>query len=175
MTVRERVLEAALAVCMGRKGWIFRPAEVVAALPDLNPGSVRTHVMIRCCVNAPAHHSHRWPYFRRVRRGAYEILPRLRRRTIRENPCRPPGTSYAPVIQVNVKTGRRKVIAFLNAYLRKTKHYNLGGTYGIALNRDGSRLCINFNGTKLPLQRRPDFGLCATVVVHIPKTERSGK
>jgi hypothetical protein len=80
-----------------------------------------------------------------------------------------------PVIQLDVKTGRRKVIAFLNEYVRKTKNYNLGGTYGIALNADGSQLCINFNGSKLPLKRQPDFGLCATVVVHIPRSERAAK
>jgi streptogramin lyase len=80
-----------------------------------------------------------------------------------------------PVIQLDVKTGRRKVIAFLNEHVRKTKNYNLGGTYGIALNADGSQLCINFNGSKLPLQRKPDFGLCATVVLHIPASERTGK
>ncbi len=103
MTIRERVLEVALLMCRGRKGWVFRPAEVVAALPDLNPGSVRTHVMSRCCVNAPAHHSHRWPYFRRVRRGAYEILPRMRRQTIRKDLRRTTRTPDAPVIQVDVR------------------------------------------------------------------------
>jgi len=80
MSIRERVLEAALRICRGRGGWTFRPGEIVAALPDLNPGSVRTHVMSRCCVNAPAHHVHRWPYFRRIRRGEYGILPAWRRR-----------------------------------------------------------------------------------------------
>jgi len=79
MSIRERVLEAALRICRGRGGWTFRPGEIVAALPDLNPGSVRTHVMSRCCVNAPAHHVHRWPYFRRIHRGEYEILPAWRR------------------------------------------------------------------------------------------------
>lgn len=103
MTIRERVLEAALLVCRRRRGWVFRPAEIVAALPDLNPGSVRTHVMSRCCINAPAHHSHRWPYFRRVRRGAYEILPRLRRQPSSEDHRRTPGTPDAPVIQVDVR------------------------------------------------------------------------
>ena len=102
MTIRERVLEAALLVCRGRKGWVFQPAEVVTALPDLNPGSVRTHVMSRCCVNAPAHHSHRWPYFRRVRRGAYEILPRLRRQPAPRH-RRPSSTRDQPVIQVDVR------------------------------------------------------------------------
>jgi hypothetical protein len=80
VAIQEQVLAAALGICRSRKGWTFRPAEVVAALPDLNAGSVRTHVMSRCCVNAPPNHLHRWPYFRRVARGVYEVLPELRRR-----------------------------------------------------------------------------------------------
>lgn len=79
--IHERILQAALRICRERGRWTFGPREVVAALADLNPGSVRTHVMSRCCVNAPAHHAHRWPYFRRVRRGLYEIVPAWRRRT----------------------------------------------------------------------------------------------
>ena len=79
MPIHERVLEAALRICRERGRWSFGPREVVVALADLNPGSVRTHVMSRCCVNAPAHHAHRWPYFRRVHRGVYEILPAWRR------------------------------------------------------------------------------------------------
>lgn len=80
MPIHERVLEVALRICRERGRWSFGPREVVVALADLNPGSVRTHVMSRCCVNAPAHHAHRWPYFRRVHRGVYEILPAWRRR-----------------------------------------------------------------------------------------------
>ena len=80
MPIHERVLEAALRICRERGRWSFGPSEVLVALSDLNPGSVRTHVMSRCCVNAPAHHAHRWPYFRRVHRGVYEILPAWRRR-----------------------------------------------------------------------------------------------
>jgi len=79
MSIHQRVLEAALRICRERGKWLFGPGEIVAALADLNPGSVRTHVMSRCAVNAPAHHAHRWPYFRRVRRGVYEILPAWRR------------------------------------------------------------------------------------------------
>lgn len=82
MSIQMRVLEAALTICRARGEWSFRPSAIVAALPDLNPGSVRTHVMSRCCVNAPAHHAHRWPYFRRVRRGVYEVLPAWRRRAM---------------------------------------------------------------------------------------------
>ncbi len=73
MPIHEHVLLAALQICRERGGWTFRPGEIVAALPDLNTASVRTHVMSRCCANAPAHHPHRWPYFRRLRRGVYEV------------------------------------------------------------------------------------------------------
>ena len=49
--------------------------------------------MSRCCVNAPAHHVHRWPYFRRIRRGEYEVLPAWRR-------WRRPGTASGLVVRV---------------------------------------------------------------------------
>lgn len=48
-------------------------------LPHLNAASVRTHVASRCCVNAPRNHPHKWDYFRRVRRGVYEVVPKQRR------------------------------------------------------------------------------------------------
>ena len=70
--VQERVLDAARRLSdEGKK--TFRLAQVVAALPDLNEGTVRTHVASRCCVNAPDNHQHRWPYFHRVRRGVYRL------------------------------------------------------------------------------------------------------
>ena len=74
MTIHEEILNAARRMCIARRQWTFTPAEVVHALPHLNERSVRTHVVSRCCVNAPRHHAHRWPYFRRVRRGVYEVL-----------------------------------------------------------------------------------------------------
>ncbi|HVP90771.1 MAG TPA: type II toxin-antitoxin system HicB family antitoxin [Terriglobales bacterium] len=52
--------------------------DVVRALPHLKENSVRTHIVSRCCVNAPKNHPHRWPYFRRLARGEYEILPAWR-------------------------------------------------------------------------------------------------
>ena len=85
MSIHERVLDAALGICRERGGWTFRPREIVAALPDLNRGSVRTHVMSRLCINAPPHHPHRWPYFRRIRRSLYEIAPAWRRRSVAPN------------------------------------------------------------------------------------------
>ena len=79
MPVHLEVLEAARRLCRERGGWTFRPNEIVQALPHLNVSTVRTHIVSRCCVNAPRHHPHRWAYFRRIARGVYEILPALRR------------------------------------------------------------------------------------------------
>jgi predicted RNase H-like HicB family nuclease len=79
MPIHDQVLAVALRLCRERGGWTFGPEEVVRALPHLNAQSVRTHVVSRCCVNAPRNHPHRWGYFRRVARGRYEIVPQFRR------------------------------------------------------------------------------------------------
>lgn len=78
MTIHEEILAAARRLCSARGTWTFAPSEIVNAVPHLNERSVRTHVISRCCVNAPSHHAHRWPYFRRVGRGLYEIQPGYR-------------------------------------------------------------------------------------------------
>jgi hypothetical protein len=90
MAVHEDVLWAALAVCRDREGWEFRPEEVVEALPHLHAATVRTHVSSRLCVNAPANHPHRWPYFARIRRGVYEVIPTYRHVSPRRPPDRRP-------------------------------------------------------------------------------------
>ncbi|HEX6850932.1 MAG TPA: hypothetical protein VF139_05955 [Candidatus Polarisedimenticolaceae bacterium] len=77
--VHLQVLRAAVRLCRRRGAWSFRPDEIVRLLPHLNASTVRTHVVSRCCVNAPANHPHRWDYFRRIARGSYEILPKHRR------------------------------------------------------------------------------------------------
>ena len=76
--IHAQVLAAAQRLC-SPLDWTFRLVEVVGALPHLNESSIRTHVVSRCCVNAPQNHVHRWPYFRRVGRGVYKILPEFRR------------------------------------------------------------------------------------------------
>lgn len=73
MAVHEEVLATAQRLCAAKRTRTFRPAEVVRALPHLKESTVRTHIVSRCCVNAPANHAHRWPYFRRLRHGVYEI------------------------------------------------------------------------------------------------------
>ena len=78
MPVQEEVLRAAQRICLGREDWSFTPGEIVSALPHLNERTVRTHVVSRCCINAPKNHPHKWDYFRRVGRGTYTITPPYR-------------------------------------------------------------------------------------------------
>ena len=73
MAVHDEVLATAQRLCGAKRSRTFSPDEVVRALPHLNASTVRTHVVSRCCVNAPKNHAHRWPYFKRLRRGVYEI------------------------------------------------------------------------------------------------------
>jgi len=74
MAIHEEVLSSARQICRERGERAFRVADIVQALPHLNPSSVRTHVVSRCCVNAPKNHPHKWDYFRRTGRGEYVIL-----------------------------------------------------------------------------------------------------
>src|SRR5437867_5730116 len=74
MAIHDDVLRAARRLCRERGEWTFSAEEVVRALAHVNENSVRSHVSSRCCVSAPPNHPHRWPYFRRVARGRYEIL-----------------------------------------------------------------------------------------------------
>lgn len=76
--IHAQVLATAQRLCRP-DDWTFRSIDVVRALPHLNENSVRTHVMSRCCENAPENHAHRWPYFRRLGRGLYEIRSEFRR------------------------------------------------------------------------------------------------
>jgi predicted RNase H-like HicB family nuclease len=79
MSIHEEVLRAARRLCRERGSWTFTAEEVVRSLPHLNENSVRTHISSRCCVNAPKNHPHKWDYFRRLRRGIYELLPPRRK------------------------------------------------------------------------------------------------
>ena len=74
--VHSQVLDAACAVAAA--DWTFQIADVAAALPHLNAGTVRTHVASRCCANAPANHQTRYRYFAVLRRGVYRVEPAFR-------------------------------------------------------------------------------------------------
>lgn len=79
-SVQKQVLAAAQRLCETQEE--FTPIEIVRALPHLNEATVRTHVVSRCCVDAPSNHQHRWPYFHRVSPGVYRIEPEFRRPSV---------------------------------------------------------------------------------------------
>ena len=100
-TIQSQVLEAAVRLCRDRGRWTFEVSDIVRALPDLNPQSVRTHVASRCCVNAPANHAHRWPYFRRLARNQYEVMAAYRKADVaRASQARETQPVYAPSVPV---------------------------------------------------------------------------
>ena len=118
MPVHAEVLDAARRLCRERGGWTFRPDEVVRALPHLNASTVRTHIVSRCCVNAPKHHPHRWGYFRRVARGVYEIQPGLRHvRRTRSVPAR--ATDAAAVARTSRAGAASRVAETAGTYSRR--------------------------------------------------------
>ena len=78
MAQHDEILAAAQRICAERGSATFSPDDIVRALPHLNPGTIRTHVTSRCCVNARKNHPHKWDYFKRVGRGRYEITAKYR-------------------------------------------------------------------------------------------------
>jgi sugar lactone lactonase YvrE len=82
-----------------------------------------------------------------------------------------------PVVQYEIASGRRKVIAFLAAAFEQAHGYVPAGTYGAKLSANGATLYVNFNGhagDKLrPKAMKPNgFGLCGFAAIHIPAAER---
>ncbi len=105
--VQKQVLAAAQRLCATRDDWTFTPAEMVRLLPGVNEATLRTHITSRCCVNAPANHAHRWPYFRRLDRGRYQIEPAFR--------VAPPALA-APRYVRSERTAASKVAEAMPAY-----------------------------------------------------------
>src|SRR4029079_5530842 len=102
MAHHDEILAAARRICAER-GDATLPADAIGReLPDVNPGTVRTHVTSRCCVNAPKNHPHKWDYFTRVGRGRYQLTPRYRGRRTRAVPVareRQPADGTVPLIE----------------------------------------------------------------------------
>ena len=81
----------------------------------------------------------------------------------------------APVVQFDLKTRERKVLAFLGHLFESRLGYRVGGSYCLELSPDGERLFIGMNGQLLePGEKPPDsaFGHPACLVLHIPNQER---
>lgn len=86
------------------------------------------------------------------------------------------GFSGTPVIQYEIASGKHKAIAFLSEPMLNAFNYAPGGTYGLKISEDGSKLFIGLNGSP-PDALRPKglgrgFGLTSFAVIHIPSEER---
>lgn len=87
------------------------------------------------------------------------------------------GKSYlegCPVVQYNIKTGERKVLAFLFSHFYDEYGYVPGGSFSINLDKKGERLFICMNGQFIKYEEinADIFGDPSIMVVHIPESER---
>lgn len=78
------------------------------------------------------------------------------------------------VVQFDVKTGGKKVIAFLYPFYREKYGYTPVGTFGSAVSEKGDKLYVTWNGNRGGPDRRGryPFDTCALTVIHIPESER---
>ncbi len=82
----------------------------------------------------------------------------------------------SPLVQFDVKTRTRKVIAFLHPFCFDQFGYVASGSYGLAVSPEGDRVHITWNGArgvkKEDLARKPKWNTVAFVVIHVPASER---
>jgi hypothetical protein len=80
----------------------------------------------------------------------------------------------SPVVQYNVATGERKVLAFLFPYFYEKYGYITGGTYSINVDDKGETLFVVFNGafTEFNPEGGDMFGDPSVMAIHIPASER---
>jgi hypothetical protein len=73
----DQVLDAAKAVTARSGKNEFSIAEIVSELAMAGShyaeSTIRTHVVSRCCANAPNHHAVVYDYFERIDRGLYRV------------------------------------------------------------------------------------------------------
>jgi outer membrane protein assembly factor BamB len=82
-----------------------------------------------------------------------------------------------PVVQYELATGKRKVLAFLREPIERKHGVILSGSYGVKLSADGGTLYANLNGdARDDLRPETDkldgFGLTSFVAMEIPEEER---
>jgi hypothetical protein len=81
---------------------------------------------------------------------------------------------YGTLVQYDIKTHQKKVLAWLVDYYYEKYGYWVGGTYGMEISKDGSFLVIIMNGAfriRDDLHDYP-YEYPSIFVVHIPESER---
>ncbi|HXG12831.1 MAG TPA: hypothetical protein VNK04_23945 [Gemmataceae bacterium] len=77
-------------------------------------------------------------------------------------------TDGTPVVQFDVKTRQKKVIAFLHPFYQNKYGCTLKGTYSAAVDPKGDKLYITWNASR----GGRAWDSCALTVIHIPESER---
>jgi hypothetical protein len=72
------------------------------------------------------------------------------------------------VVQFDVKTKTRKVVAFLHPFYQDKYGATLKGTYGVALDDKGEDLYVTWNVSR----GSPAWDTCGLTVIHLPASER---
>jgi hypothetical protein len=82
----------------------------------------------------------------------------------------------SPLVQYDLKTRTRKVIAFLHPYYFNKYRFVPCGAFGTAVSPQGDKVYITWNGNASTkpqdINKRIKFNICAFMVVHIPESER---
>ena len=73
------------------------------------------------------------------------------------------------MVQFDVKTGKRKVLAFLHPFYKNKYGCALKGTYSLAVDPKGDKLYITWNANRAA---RKAWDSVALTIVHIPEGER---
>jgi hypothetical protein len=76
----------------------------------------------------------------------------------------------SPVVQFDLTTGKKKVLAFLHQHFWDKYGYALDGSFGSVLDEKGERLFISWDGWRKGQPR--GWESAALTVVHIPASER---
>ncbi|MGC4004151.1 MAG: hypothetical protein QM811_13935 [Pirellulales bacterium] len=74
----------------------------------------------------------------------------------------------AAIVQFDVKTKTKKVVAFLHPFFQERYGVTLKGTYGAALDPAGDKLYVTWNANR----GGKVWDCCALTVVHLPASER---
>lgn len=74
----------------------------------------------------------------------------------------------APIVQFDVQTGRKKVIAFLEPFYTSAYGFTLKGTYSTAIDPAGDKLYITWNVSR----GSRAWDCCGLTIVHLPESER---
>ncbi len=78
-----------------------------------------------------------------------------------------------PIVQYDLQTKERKVLAFPHQHFWDTHGYALDGSFSSALDEQGARLFISWDGWRKGQPR--GWETAAITVVHIPASEHAGK